>query len=167
MKKAMAALMMACLLMLTAAFAEEAGVMKVVNCQEWVSLREQPDTRSQCLVEVPLGALLENCRKENKAFYYGEFRGMGGYILAQYLEAVPDVQVDPGEMIIVGEKWVPMYADTTSGAAIVQWMAPGEKLKEAREPVDGFIYASCRGVKGYVAAHLASPAENAGDEAAR
>ena len=169
MRKAIAALLLICLLFTAAALAQgNAGsVMRVVNCQEWVSLRERPDARSQCLVEVPLGALVENCRKENKTFYYGEFRGMSGYIMTQYLETAADVLSDPSEMMIIGGQWAPMYADTTENATLLQWMAPGERLKDAREPVDGFIYGSCRGVKGYVAAHLAAPAENAGDEASK
>ena len=144
--------------------ADDGSVMRVVNCQEWVSLRAKPDARSECLVEVPLGALVESCRKESRVFYYGEFRGMGGYIMTQYLENIADAPTELSEMTIAGGQWAPMYADTLPNATIMQWMAPGERIQEARAPVDGFVYGICRDVKGYIPAGFVAPLGNAGDE---
>ena len=148
-----AMLLAMCLLMGTAAFAQDGyiGCMKVVKCQEWVSLREAPDAASACLVEVPLGKLVENCREESKAFHYAEYNGMSGYIMAQYLEAIPDEQTYLGERVTADlGAWVPMYADTTEGAVIVQWLPPQETVEDARISLEGFICGTCRGMKGYV-----------------
>ena len=155
MKMSMAMLLAFCLLLGTAAWAQDGliGCMKVIKCEEWVSLREQPDAKSACLVEVPLGALVENCREESKAFHYAEYGGMSGYIMAQYLEAIPEAENYLGDLVVAAQgTWTPMYADTTQSAAIVQWMAPGEQMKDARKSLEGFVYGTCRGVKGYVAA---------------
>ena len=39
------------------------GNMEVVNCNEWVSLRERPSTAAKRLVKVSLGAVVSNCRQ--------------------------------------------------------------------------------------------------------
>ena len=163
----MTILLAALMLLCSPACAQEGyiGAMEVVNCQEWVSLRELPDTTSACLIEVPLGALVENCRTETKAFHSGEYGGIRGYILAQYLEAIPEAQMDLGKMYVIsGGEWAPMYADTTSSSAIVQWMVPGEQIEAARESVEGYIYGICRGARGYIPVRLAKVQENAQDD---
>lgn len=65
--------------------------MRVVNCSEWVSLREAPSTSANRRVKVPLGAVVYNCQRENSEFYYCEYNGNVGYILAQYLSPLGDV----------------------------------------------------------------------------
>lgn len=59
--------------------------MEVVNCQEWVSLREMPDVNSRRLAVVPLGALFFDCYWYSDEFVFGEYNGQYGYILADYL----------------------------------------------------------------------------------
>ena len=100
-----------CLLLGTAAWAQDGliGCMKVIKCEEWVSLREQPDAKSACLVEVPLGALVENCREESKAFHYAEYGGMSGYIMAQYLEAIPEAENYLGDLVVAAQTAIKMY----------------------------------------------------------
>ena len=152
-KTGIAMLLALLLLMGASACAQDGyiGCMKVIKCQEWVSLREAPDAASACLIEVPLGSLVENCREESKAFHYAEYNGMSGYIMAQYLEPIPDAETYLGERVIadLGE-WIPMYADTTAEAMVVQWLAPQETLEDARISLEGFICAASRGMKGYV-----------------
>ena len=65
---------------------EYIGNMEVVNCSEWVSLREEPSTRSERLVKVSLGAIVSNCQQVNDAWIYAEYDGYSGYILAKYLQ---------------------------------------------------------------------------------
>ena len=68
------------------------STMQVVNCQEWVSLREDPDVNSARLDIVPLGTVLQNCWKVSEDFYYVEFNGLGGYVLGDYLRELPSGQ---------------------------------------------------------------------------
>ena len=63
MKKAVCALLCLSILMLSlpALGADITDVMRVVNCQEWVSLREAPDTSSTRLAKVYLGEFVTFC----------------------------------------------------------------------------------------------------------
>ena len=59
MRWGMVALVLLFLLPLYACAEEEWQETTVVNCQEWVSLREAPDTSAQRLTTVPLGATVK------------------------------------------------------------------------------------------------------------
>ena len=64
------------------------GLMKVIKCEEWVSLREKPDTKSDRLYKVPLNALVYDCYKYDEKFYVCEYEGIRGYIRYDYLEEI-------------------------------------------------------------------------------
>ena len=65
------------------------GTLTVINCEEWVSLREDPSTFARRLAEVPKWA-------EVDAYYYNDnwyacyYEGEYGYILADYLTDWPE-----------------------------------------------------------------------------
>lgn len=61
------------------------GNLVVVNCEEWVSLRAQPSTKSERMTKVPLHALVENCYLAGNGFVLCEYNGMCGFILEEYL----------------------------------------------------------------------------------
>ena len=88
-----------CLLLtacLAAGYAEENGegapqtydMMQVVNCQEWVSLREFPDTKSDRLYKVPLNDMVLNCYAYDERFICCEYQGIRGYIAGEYLRKI-------------------------------------------------------------------------------
>lgn len=86
MKRLTALLLALALLCACAALAEDDhGDMVVVNCDEWVSLRARPDTGSERLAKVPLGATVTDAVRSGD-FYYCEYGNDAGYILAKYLE---------------------------------------------------------------------------------
>lgn len=60
------------------------GTMWVVNCSDFVSLREYASTNSARLTTVPLGASVE-ATWYNYEFAECEYRGYTGYILLKYL----------------------------------------------------------------------------------
>ena len=75
-----------------AALAEDVlyiGEMTVVNCEEWVSLREAPSTSARRLKKVPLGAtVIDAAWEEGQGdFMYCCYDGVYGYILSAYLTA--------------------------------------------------------------------------------
>jgi len=88
MKRLIAALLVCCCLLASVALAETEyiGRMEVVNCNEWVSLRQRPSTSAKRLVKVSLGAIVNNCRQIDDEWIYVEYDGYSGYILAKYLE---------------------------------------------------------------------------------
>ena len=61
------------------------GDCYVVNCNEWVSLREHADTSSIRLEKVPLGARVTDCYDTAFDLYLCEYRGQIGFILKRYL----------------------------------------------------------------------------------
>lgn len=95
MKRMIACLVAALLAFSAAALAEfddgYIGSMTVVNCEEWVSLRELPGGSATRLKQVPLGATVEDCVRHDDEYIYGMYDGEYGYILAKYLEAAGEV----------------------------------------------------------------------------
>ena len=61
------------------------GDMYVVNCEEWVSLRAMPSTKSERMRKVPLYADVENCFDAGNGFVFCEYDGAAGFILEEYL----------------------------------------------------------------------------------
>lgn len=86
MKKILAILSILALLLGCAALAED---RVVVNCEEWVSLRAEPSTSAKRLAKVPLDSVVTDCVPGSNGFTYCEYLGQAGYILTEYLEAVP------------------------------------------------------------------------------
>ena len=69
---------------------EKGPTMRVVNCREFVSLRDSRDTKSRRLAKVPLGTELLGLPEEGqqKGFIHCVYKGRDGYILAEYLEPI-------------------------------------------------------------------------------
>ena len=87
MKKA-CCLLLALILVLGTLQAFAAGVsdiMRVVNCKQWVSLREEPDSLSDRLLKVPKGAVVEAYAYDD-TWFACEYKGEFGYILSYYLD---------------------------------------------------------------------------------
>ena len=61
------------------------GEMTVVNCKQWVSLREEPDSLSDRLLKVPKGAVVEAYAYDD-TWFACEYKGEFGYILSYYLD---------------------------------------------------------------------------------
>ena len=99
---------------------EYIGNMEVVNCNEWVSLREQPDTTAKRLVKVSLGAIVSNCEQLNEEWIYVEYDGYSGYILAQYLEP-SDNRLTFSAMMVTIHDGAPFYAtiDSTEPIGVI------------------------------------------------
>ena len=88
MRKLTALLMLLCLLASVVPASAEydyIGDMEVINCNEWVSLREWPGTSADRLLKISLGSIVSNCEQINDEWIYAEFDGYSGYILAEYL----------------------------------------------------------------------------------
>ena len=59
--------------------------MRVANCEEWVSLREEADVHSERVAKVPYGAVVDVFGSEGM-FMLCCYNGAYGYILSDYLE---------------------------------------------------------------------------------
>ncbi len=78
------------------------GDMLVVNCEEWVSLRSKPNSRSERLIKVPLDAVVQDCFWYSDEFIYGTYQGLNGYILANYLL---EVNAENANVVLEGNGW--------------------------------------------------------------
>ena len=112
MKRFVALLLLLCIgftMMPALADNEYIGNMEVVNCNEWVSLREKPSTSAQRLVRVSLGAIVSHCEQFSDAWIYAEYDGYAGYILAEYLEP-SDNRITFNTMMVTITEGAPFYA---------------------------------------------------------
>ena len=96
------------------------GTMRVVRCEEWVSLRVEPYKWTKALAKVPLGAIVYNCSniKQKKSFIYAEYEGIQGYILRQYLEPAPECE--PAVTSAVTQK-MPMEELIGNADVVLDW----------------------------------------------
>ena len=120
MKRFIALLLLLCMAlthMPALADSEYIGNMEVVNCNEWVSLRESPSTSSKRLVKVSLGAIVSNCEQLNEEWIYAEYDGYSGYILAMYLEP-SDNRLTFSTMMVTILDGAPFYATIDSNEPI-------------------------------------------------
>ena len=90
--------------------AEYIGNMEVINCNEWVSLREKPSTSAKRLVKVSLGAIVSSCEQFSDDWIYAEYDGYGGYILAEYLEPSDNRLTFNAMLITIAGEGAPFYA---------------------------------------------------------
>ena len=73
----------------------EGWSMEVVNCNEWVSLRQEPDVNSYRLKKIPLGAEVSNCQWYSDEFVFCEYDGAWGFVLSEYLSYIePSYEYD-------------------------------------------------------------------------
>ena len=85
MKRMLLVLLVIALCIPCGALAE--GMLRIVNCQDWVSLRSAPSTQAERLAQVPLGALVTGEYEMYAEFSHCSYNGVSGYILNEYLEA--------------------------------------------------------------------------------
>ncbi len=86
-----AALMLTALPQLKALAIEVSDVMQVVKCNDYVSLRQSPDKKSERLKKVHLGELVTDCSDAGNGFVYCKWGDTYGYILADYLKTRTDI----------------------------------------------------------------------------
>ncbi len=62
--------------------------MEVVKCREFITLREEPDTKAAELDRVPLGAVVRTLGEYDDRFQRVMYGGQAGYVLSEYLQPV-------------------------------------------------------------------------------
>lgn len=158
MKKAAACLVLICLLLSTLpalAAKEIDDEMMVVNCEEWVSLREKPKQNAKRVLKVSLGAVVYNCEAHSKEWVYAEYDGHAGYILSKYLESCRDRLFSA--MVVSGcpdgaGLYMPIDAETTD--VIVP---NGALVRSCSVVSDGQVYVEYAGQCGFVDAACLHP----------
>ena len=168
MKKFIALLMLVAILMTATVFAEGAylGTMTVVNCRNWVTLREKASTTADAVTRIPWGENVD-AYAYNSRFAECYYRGLHGYVLLDYLsdgiardyqryergdstEQNTDYDNFMGSKRIVNCKnWVTMRASASTKAATVTRIPLGEYV-EAYKYNEKFAECYYNGMHGYV-----------------
>ena len=94
--------------------ADRGDAMVVVNCESWVSLREQPSTSARRLMQVPLGAVVTNCQGRWNGFIACDYGDARGFILAEYLAPYRERAEETGGVHRLGDyvgRWRVMDED--------------------------------------------------------
>lgn len=106
------------------------GAMRIVNCRDFVSLRETPDKTATVLAKVPAGAIVLYCsnntakyapanyRKQAELFIRCEYEGQEGYILKKYLQPAPECE--PAETVEKNDKMT-REEILSHGEVILDW----------------------------------------------
>lgn len=62
----------------------------VIDCNEWISLREYPSTEAYRLTTIPLHEWVWINGNASNGFYSAEYNGMRGYVLKAYIKYIKD-----------------------------------------------------------------------------
>lgn len=87
----------------------------VVNCDEWISLRETPSTSASRITTIPLGAAVSFIETASNGFYKISYNGATGYALASYLSSSKPY-IKAGYYVVNCNEWISLrvYPDTQS-----------------------------------------------------
>lgn len=120
------------------------GAMRVVNCRDYVSLRDAPDKKATVLAKVPLNAIVLYCnnnvrkyapgkyKKQADLFIRCEYDGMEGYIMKKYLQPAPEFE--PAETKQYNEEMT-MEEIAAKGEIILDWNEFNVSVLASREQV--------------------------------
>ncbi len=152
------------------------GTMRVVNCEEWVSLRAEPDTKSERLAQIPLGTNLEDCYRYSDEFVSCEYDGCYGYVLNKYLQPASTfgtgltvnekIKMTEEEIISCGTVILDTRMDAIRILASADTAGQGEQLRLGvfvdSEPVWGYLStiaeaAQQRGINAFIGGSSADP----------
>ena len=168
MKKFIALLMLVAILMTATAYAKGSylGTMTVVNCKNWVTLREKASTKADSVARIPRGKNVD-AYAYNGRFAECYYDGMHGYVLLDYLsdgyardyqryeygdstEQNTDYDNFLGSMRVVNCKnWVTLRASASTEATAVARIPLGEYV-EAYKYNSKFAECYYDGMHGYV-----------------
>lgn len=79
----------------------------VVNCQESITLRNSPSTKSSEICQIPFGSAVSYIETASDGFYKIIYNGKTGYALASYLDLTP--QDEPPALAPVNTNTYPTY----------------------------------------------------------
>ena len=144
-----------CLLLLlvsTAALAIS-PVMRVVNCNEYVSLRESPDTKSKRLKKVYLGEFVIECSSAENGFIECTYDNRTGYIQQKYLEGTAYYITDDlmfNQMVINCSDYVNMLASPDKSGSRVTRVPLGAIVRSCVGDVNNYVYCEYKKYAGYI-----------------
>lgn len=139
----------------------------VVNCQESITLRNLPSTKSSEICQIPFGSAVSYIETASDGFYKIIYNGKTGYALASYLDLTP--QDEPPALAPVNTNTYPTYyvvncqesitlrkSARTSSGEICQ-IPLGAAVSFVENAGSGFYEIIYNGKTGYALASYLSP----------
>lgn len=122
----------------TALAHEPYETLHVVNCDQWVSLRENPSTSSKCIMQLPLGAVVSYICDAGD-FLQVSYSGTKGYVGRKYLKATGDA--DYVKMYVANcEEWVSLWEEeTTDSTRLAKIPIGAQVLSHGRQDDEGTL----------------------------
>ena len=154
--------LLALLLMAASAFAtEEEWTFEnsfyrwtVVNCEEWISLREEPSVSAKVLKQVPLGAEVIWHDGAGNGFVVIEYEGVTGYALHGYLQGYLEAV-----RVSNCEEWVSLRQQPDENSERIRKVPLGQLLYSGGR-VGDFASVLYEGTYGYIATKHLTRADN-------
>ena len=132
--------------------AQSAGTpLYVVNCEEFVTLRAQPDTQAEALAQIPLGAQVVGYGDVENGFCQVEYQGVLGYVLSDYLSwAQPEpAQERQVKYVVRCQEYVTLRAQPDTSAASLAHVPLGAQV-DSYGAEGSFARVSYAGMQGYI-----------------
>lgn len=130
MKMVLAVVMVLCCLFGCACAEGDWSDAAVINCEEWVSLRAEPSTAAERLVQVPLGAAV-SARPFDELFAECVYMDMRGYILLDYLtlpRPEPEMAEAVGTLVPNVDEYLSLRPSPSEGAPVIERVLPGTPM---------------------------------------
>ena len=136
------------------ALAETYSARQIDRCNEYVNLREKPDTRSRSLDQVYIGEVVM-ATPYNKDFSYCCYNGQYGYIRSEYLS--PDIQPwSEGTFYVTNcREYISLRRMPEKGADVLARIPLGATLDaiyyhDGGDTTDKYVYVKYNGKYGFV-----------------
>jgi uncharacterized protein YgiM (DUF1202 family) len=137
--------------------------MIVVNCKEWITLRESPSTSSASLRQIPLGDSVTFLGNAENGFYHVSYLGTEGYALASYLTlAGSSAAQNPAPAaqilhVINCNEYITLRATPSTSGTDLAHIPLGAAVTFVANSSNGFYEVSYNGQDGYaLASYLGS-----------
>jgi hypothetical protein len=134
------------------------GNFEIVNCTSYATLRAKPDTRSEAIMRVPLGAIVTNVYYEDDKFSYCMYGDAEGYILTKNLSwlsagtsnTIPEEDWLGDCVIINCASFASLRELPDTGSERLAKVPLGAKVTDCYFVDDRFACCTYKGVTGYI-----------------
>jgi uncharacterized protein YgiM (DUF1202 family) len=136
------------------ALAESYSARQIAHCDEYVNLREDPDTKSRSLGRVYIGEVVM-ARRYNSKFSYCCYNGEYGYILSEYLTSKIQPWSDGTFHVTNCNEYISLRKMTERGAEVRAKIPLGATLDEiyyndGGDTSGNYVYVKYNGKYGFV-----------------
>ena len=120
----------------------------VVNCKEYITLRDTPSTKGADLAHIPLGESVGYIENAGNGFYKVKYNGKYGYALASYLSS--EERGAPMTATVVNcNEYITLRATPSTSGADLAHIPLGAVTQFVSTAENGFYYIYYNGQYGY------------------